>query len=1616
MLLLGLTSVFSQTCATESECPNQGVPYCECNEIQKEYCIDGESWWKVDYRCESGNCIAGKSKSSSADYICDNGTSVWNNQNENGVWIGGGDSCFDNKDNDYDGIKDCSDSDCQNACTITEGNTCTSSGSYACKSDNDTQLYCNPSTMKWQFSQYCSSSSRTCDTQTGTCKIICGDNMCGAYESSTDCPGYNDCIPSSTLPNCDYGSQITTGCVCNNIYYTSGVCCYKNNIATWESGGICTTTQCSWYGRNNETNGCWCGSGNYTYDSQHYVILGEYCCGGMKYNTTCCVDSDNGPKNTTDSNISQYLSIKGTCTSARGSWTDQCFTNTGEIYEYFCSGYDCSTLVYKYADYGYNNCTDGAAKNITISNCTEGPIPSIGCKCQSIEKYSGYCCYSYSTNSLVWTNVPCTQTCASKGGYCCSGSASDCAYWSSEWATDCQGYVCCLGTCTGTCYGSNCPDAPPIINSTLNPSTQFAGNSVSLTITITDDNGINSAKWSGDWAFQSGITITCSGKTCNYNTPISTGITGTHTITVNATDTKNQSTINSYSFTINPCSTSIDCGGDNYTGSANCKNNKIVQEKTSGTCSNGVCSHSTWSEWEKEDCVALGKVCSLVNGTATCAQQITALCTASSLSNCTSQSDCSGMGGYWCNNVCQSSACTICSPATLSKCLDQTNCTTVGGYWCSGNCQSSVCPNCSYTQPWNCYNKTDCDKISALWCTDNYGNGWCQLGDCPTYGCSADRAWDCSNKTTCENASGYWCTRSGEYGWCQREQCPKCSKDNYWNCYTEDDCSNASGYWCGTYCQNTKCPSCTTTQPWNCYNTTDCTSASGYWCADVCTTCNPYCSNSQCPSCSLTQVWNCYTETECAGAGGKWCKGQSSTMAGWCSTECPVYTESDCVALGKKWCRPERGGTGWCQESNCPTYSCSTSETGNCKTEKECVNANGYWCGSWCQNTGCPKCALGQEWYCGTEQNCTNVGAKWCKDKNANTWCQSGECPTYICSSTELWHCDTEEKCTNTGGVWCKQSSATGNTGYCNTPPYTCPDYTCTYENYWNCYTEEECDNAGGNWCNNSGTAYKTYNTGWCQREQCPNCSKDNYWNCYTEDDCNNAGGSWCGTYCQNTKCPSCTTTQPWNCYTKTECEKMLGYWCGSSEKGWCSSYSCPTCVSSQVWNCYTEDDCNNAGGNWCGTYCQESKYSCPANIKTGLGVVSKIPEGCKELKDGAVTKVICEEEKKKACPEIDLKWETKCNESGGEVEYKLDENNCKYIDCKVLQKEKRNLWEKHKTCPSADDKKGALQKCEQFNGKAFYEYEGGCEFINCKYEEAKKCPAISELNPKIVTDIKNKCTQEGLIVVEDYDARGCPILKCGSSEKYCKSLPEEAYSNCNGELIVQKDEDGCVTFTDCIAQGEGSIELAVHEKLTQVPDESVLLGVVFTLETLKTKFIELAEKTGLIADFYNERNDSAAQRFERISGILTVAAEKIEKIKKQIGDNLEKLTVEDVEQIKLEIRRLRKNTLKNILYIMLSSHADLADMTEEAVKDCGADEACFKKAYEICKPTIFTPNTGITAKITGLKSKNCVVNITSSNDSMTCSIPTYADGFSNPIEFLPYCEGSLKQIIEEGE
>jgi hypothetical protein len=1014
-----------------------------------------------------------------------------------------------------------------------------------------------------------------------------------------------------------------------------------------------------------------------------------------------------------------------------------------------------------------------------------------------------------------------------------------------------------------------------------------------------------------------------------------------------------------------------DCADSDCTGDSNCVPTCVAGASIGSMCncgnipySNGYCcSDSTWQ---------------------------------SSMSSCsgsnTTAGTCSSIGGSCCSSS------DICSGSVYYDKSDCSNC-------CVGTCSSTNTSTvgCSSSQPWSCYTQTECDSIIGTWCTDIYGGGYCQSGSCPLTGCVSGNVWSCYTEDECTGVGGYW--TGGTSKWCSDIQ-QECSASNYWNCYTAETCEGVGGYFCGSYCQNTVCPECTSSDKWNCYSDIACTDVSGNWCSDVCPTCNPYCSDSSCPVCTESNAWSCYSESACSGVSGFWCEG---TYGGsdWCqNSECPTYEcsnseayncklKADCDDVGASWCTPERGGVGWCQNYDCPTYECSSSETWNCRLESECVGAGAKWCGSYCSDQ-CPTCSDSQVWNCNNKDDCKNSGGDWC-----GTYCSDYTCPT--CDSSNTWNCYTLDNCLGAGGYWCKSSGSYASNEYCQST--ICP--TCSKDDAYSCYTESECTGVGNSWCT-SGTGTSMYSAaGWCKIGDCPTCSENDMYNCYSESECTGVGGNWCGNYCSPSICPSCSSTQPWNCYDKDDCNSIgLGSWCGGATSGYCDMYECPSCTESNVWNCYSEVDCKSANGKWCDTWCTESRMTCPVMATKETVVKAEIPEGCYEETDSTgIVKVVCE---KKKCPEIIPGREEKCVDHGGVPERYVGKNGCEKFMCNFFtEMEETNPWENHGECPTVEENELIVSMCEESGSEVIYYPEGGCEFVHCSEKEVGKCTPIEGLNINVVEDIEIKCKSIGKDVVEGYDvSRGCEILMCADEETYCKSLPTAAYSNCDGEMVVEEDENGCVVFAECVEPSDDIIGLSPSEKLKELPDDAVLLDIAFGAEELKMAFIDLGDQSSVIANSWeNHEDEHNEKRFRRAANMFYTGADKVDEIKNKLRERLATLTIDDMEEIKIDIRKLWKGTLKDALYLMLSN------AEEDGV--C-VDDECFNDAFSTCREVVFEPEDGVVAKITGLEGDLCVIEVEQGGDSMNCKVPDYAEGLENPEEqLLPFCEGSLADQIK---
>ncbi len=507
---------------------------------------------------------------------------------------------------------------------------------------------------------------------------------------------------------------------------------------------------------------------------------------------------------------------------------------------------------------------------------------------------------------------------------------------------------------------------------------------------------------------------------------------------------------------------------------------------------------------------------------------------------------------------------------------------------------------------------------------------------------------------------------------------------------------------------------------------------------------------------------------------------------------------------------------------------------------------------------------------------------------------------------------------------------------------------------------------------------------------------------------------------------------------------------------GWRRVDRCPSPDEGKVYCgngvCEIGEDYNN-----CQSDCQP-QVKCPTSTQCSDGTTRRCypvgtgcgcdpcgpPPGCREEKDATgFVRTICEtkEAPKPVCPTIPQEVRLKCADQGGMPTFNKDPAGCDVFDCRFQGQAKETPVQvfRQYQCPTKEDWEATSRKCASLGMRTVTVVEGGCNFPRCVQEEHKEeCGLVSGPERQ---RIEADCKSRGLGTVSQFDGNGCQRIECGQEFDCPRDLPKEAYMKCEqngGEMIVKRDNRGCIAFTDCVIRGDDTKVFV--EKVEKVPESTELLSVAFKLENLKIELDKLAKQTDEIADYYKSTGSGEENRFRRVSDMFEAAKGKVDEIKNKIRDRLKDITVDDMTEIRQDIKYIKDVMIKDIVYVMLSSSEDVQDIINSKpldvaektdVNDCGTDGMCFDRAFRLCKQVSFRPEgrDGPIVKVMGLDGNVCVMKVTIPEDQgppagmipginppyeMKCRIEKYALGVKNPdTDIIPFCEGNLKELMK---
>ncbi|MBL7206487.1 MAG: hypothetical protein ISS36_02715 [Candidatus Aenigmarchaeota archaeon] len=526
-------------------------------------------------------------------------------------------------------------------------------------------------------------------------------------------------------------------------------------------------------------------------------------------------------------------------------------------------------------------------------------------------------------------------------------------------------------------------------------------------------------------------------------------------------------------------------------------------------------------------------------------------------------------------------------------------------------------------------------------------------------------------------------------------------------------------------------------------------------------------------------------------------------------------------------------------------------------------------------------------------------------------------------------------------------------------------------------------------------------------------------------------------------ECGECETLASDGCYCKwiDGCERGSG----TGGTGWdCSNVQCGECEKLVTPDCRCEwiEGCEKS------IQCPNYK-TCPDGADVSCWVEHKddgqrcecescpLPENCRrETDEYGMERVECE---RKDHPDDDCKpideegIRKECFEKGGEpVERYTRPMKCLYIDCEF--RNKKDKFFENEDCPDDEEMQEVKEKCWSMKQKDMIIFEHGCKFVKCvdeNWHEERSERGFGEdcvrAPPRHVVEEKEMyCGEMGKIAIMYFDNDGCQYIDCASSEQEkTRDPPMITYEKCErtgGKMVVRRDENGYVDFAECIMRGDRN-EVYVDE-MDRIPESHELLDMAFKLEELKMTFDRLSKKTADIANYYAQSGSWEADRFRSVSGMFESAKGKVDEIKEKLKNRLQDLNIDDMMEIRQDLRYIKDVLLKDIVYFMLGSEKDVREFVVEDERDendCGRDGMCFDNAFRTCTPGVLfypegKPRPGQepspTLRIDGVEDGKCklyvFVETPFGKMDMTCRMPDYSFGMRNPEEMFPHCQGPL--------
>ena len=604
---------------------------------------------------------------------------------------------------------------------------------------------------------------------------------------------------------------------------------------------------------------------------------------------------------------------------------------------------------------------------------------------------------------------------------------------------------------------------------------------------------------------------------------------------------------------------------------------------------------------------------------------------------------------------------------------------------------------------------------------------------------------------------------------------------------------------------------------------------------------------------------------------------------------------------------------------------------------------------------------------CGTPDPCAGVSCEpsfiICPDGfqvSCENSCSQGVCAS--CTPSCVGH-DALDPC---AGVTCSPNTVTCADGSPSSCDNSCAEGICS-----------SCEPFCGSFCGD----------GVCQDTEFPDTCPE---------DCGSAPADYCGDGFCTIDTGENTVSCPQDCGVGFICGDGV---CEPGEEGVCPE-DCgiePYCGDGF---CTSEtgenpDTCRHDCGQVCpaSIVCSDGIEVACSSVAGGCECNCPLPPECYEETDvNGIIHVFCDEPNR--CPEFPPDVVRQCLDEGGRPETSTDPNGCEVFSC-TFQEERTNPFGSSPSCPSPEQVDDHLRSCTDLGLEGSVIFEGDCRVATCTRVQ-DRCGETYELYQQRV----NECYAKDGYPHTGYDNNGCEITTCEEREFFCeRSIPDEAYKRCDlegGEFIVQQNHDGCIEFAECVRRGNN--DDVFFGRVTEVPDTARLLVLAFKLEDLALQFDQLSRKAEDMADYYQSVGSLDEGRFRRIVSMFRDAKDVVNQIKNDLRDNLDNLNVGDMENFKRGIAELRA-TLKDILYVMLSSSDEAKQRLDHGQEFEAAHFDEFDRAFRVCESASFNPDSSVIVSLHGIDDEGrCilrakVIDAPGVDISMECRVPNFSQG-----------------------